>query len=98
MRFLIKLRITGDESCVHHNHLKSKLASMQWKHPSPPPSAKYRVTVSACKVMLTIFWDFKGVILAEIIKKGEIINAQSYCEVLFKISTFCRKRPLLQEL
>jgi hypothetical protein len=49
--------VIGDESWVHHYQPKSEHVSMQWKHPSSPSTKKFKVTPSAGKVMLTVFWD-----------------------------------------
>jgi hypothetical protein len=51
--------VTGDESWVHHYQLKSKCALMQWKHRSSPSRStkKFKVTSSAGKVILTMFWN-----------------------------------------
>jgi hypothetical protein len=89
--------VTGDESWVHHRP-ESERASMQWKHPSSPSTKKFQVTSmpSAGNVMLTVFLDSQGVLLAHIQKCGENVNSASYeyCEVLLKIhDVICRKRP-----
>ncbi|GFO08056.1 cytochrome p450 10-like, partial [Plakobranchus ocellatus] len=41
--------------------------SMTWKHPSAPVTKKFKVQRSAAKVMATVFWDAKGVILLDIL-------------------------------
>ncbi|GFN78463.1 histone-lysine N-methyltransferase SETMAR [Plakobranchus ocellatus] len=40
---------------------------MTWKHPSSPVTKKFKVQRSAAKVMATVFWDAKGVILLDIL-------------------------------
>ncbi|GFS06647.1 zinc finger ZZ-type and EF-hand domain-containing protein 1-like, partial [Elysia marginata] len=40
---------------------------MTWKHPSSPVTKKFKVQRSAAKVMATMFWDAKGVILLDIL-------------------------------
>jgi hypothetical protein len=77
--------VTGDASWVHHYQPESKRASVQWKHPSSPRSTKkFKVTPSAGKIVLTVFWDSQGVLLAHFQKRGENMNSASYCEVLLK--------------
>lgn len=39
-------------------------------------------TLSARKIMATIFWDRKGVLLTNFIPSGVAINAEKYCEIL----------------
>jgi hypothetical protein len=49
---------------------------------------------SAGKVMLIVFWDSQGVLLAHFQKCGENVNFASYCEVLLKLrDAIPRKRP-----
>jgi hypothetical protein len=56
---------------------------------------KNQFTPSAEKVMLTVFWDSRGVLLADIQKRGENVNSASYCEVLLKLrDTIRRKHPV----
>ncbi|CAH2103595.1 unnamed protein product [Euphydryas editha] len=43
---------------------------------------KFKVTPSAGKIMATVFWDFKGILLIEYTKKGETINAEKYSTTL----------------
>jgi hypothetical protein len=60
---------------------------MQWKLPSSPfPSTrKFKATQSAGKVMLTVFWDSQGVLLAHFQKRGENVNSASDCGVVLKL-------------
>jgi hypothetical protein len=80
--------VTGEESWVHHYEPESKRVSMQWKHPISLSTEKLKVTPSAGKVMLTVFWDLQGVMLAHFQKRA------SYSEVLLKLpDAIRRKRP-----
>jgi hypothetical protein len=76
--------VIGDESWVHPYQPESKHASMQWKHPSSNSTKKFKVMPSAGKVMLTVFWDSQGELLAHLQKSGENVNFASYYEVLLK--------------
>jgi hypothetical protein len=91
---VLNTTVTGDETWMHHYQPESNRASMQWKHPSSPSTKKFNVTPSAGKVMLTMFWDSHGVLLAHYQKHGEYMNYASYCEVLLKLrDAIRRKRP-----
>ena len=59
------LLVTGDETWLHNWDLDTKKESMQWKHPGSPPPKKFRTQPSASKVMTTVFWDSKGIILID---------------------------------
>jgi histone-lysine N-methyltransferase SETMAR len=76
--------VTGtNHGCISTN--LSKRASMQWKHPSSLSTKQSKVTLSAGKVMFTMFWDYQGALLAHFQKHGENMNPASYCEVLLKL-------------
>jgi len=60
--FLARI-VTGDETWVHLHQPETKRASNEWRHSSSPKPKKFRTEPSAGKVMLTLFWDEKGVIL-----------------------------------
>ncbi|GFR63839.1 angiopoietin-related protein 2 [Elysia marginata] len=48
----------------------------------------------AVKVMATVFWDAKGVILSDILPQGQCINAAQYCSTLDRLrDAVRRKRP-----
>ncbi|GFO06842.1 histone-lysine N-methyltransferase SETMAR [Plakobranchus ocellatus] len=86
--------ITGDETWVHLNTPETKCDSMTWKHPSSPVTKKFKVQRSAAKVMATVFWDAKGVILLDILPQGQCINAARYCSTLDRLKeAIRRKRP-----
>jgi hypothetical protein len=86
--------VTGDKPWVHHYQPESKHASMQWKRPNSLSIKKFKVMPPAVKVILTVFWDSKGVLLAHFQKRGEYVNSVLYCEVLLKLrDAIRRKRP-----
>jgi hypothetical protein len=59
-----------------------------------PKSSKFKVTLSAGKVVLTVIWNTQGVLLARFQKSGEYGNSASHCEVLFKLGgAISRKHP-----
>ncbi|GFR58017.1 serine/threonine-protein phosphatase [Elysia marginata] len=58
--------ITGDETWVPMNTPDTKPDSRTWKHPSSPVPKKFKVQRSAAKVMATVIWDAKVVILLDI--------------------------------
>ncbi|GFN76747.1 histone-lysine N-methyltransferase SETMAR [Plakobranchus ocellatus] len=67
---------------------------MTWKHPSSPVTKKFKAQRSAAKVMATVFWDAKGVILLDILPQGQCINAARYCSTLDRLKeAIRRKRP-----
>lgn len=61
--FLIDRIVTGDETWVHHCTPESKEQSKEWCEPGELPPKKAKVTKSVGKVMATVFWDLKGILL-----------------------------------
>lgn len=74
--------ITMDETWVHHYQPESKEQSKQWKHPGSPTPRKAKVTRSAGKVMASIFWDSKGVLLLDFLETGRTITGEYYAHLL----------------
>ena len=86
--------ITGDETWVHHVTPETKRDSMTWKHAGSPVARKFKVQNSARKMMATVFWDSKGVLLVHFTPHGETVNAANYCETLNLLrEAIRRKRP-----
>lgn len=77
--------ITMDESWVHHYDPETKEASKQWKHTDSPPPKKFKVRPSAGKVMLSVFWDAKGILLIDFLEHGHTITGDYYANLLTKL-------------
>ena len=60
--FLLHL-VTVDETWVHYYEPENKAQSRQWVGPGSPRPKKFKTQPSAGKVMATVFWDAKGVIM-----------------------------------
>lgn len=70
--------VTGDETWIRHLTPESKQQSMEWRHTSSPKKHKFKTTFSAQKILCTVFWDTKGVLLVEYCPRGQTINAERY--------------------
>ena len=53
--------VTMDETWMPMFNPETKQQSTQWKHTDSPPPKKFRVTASAEKMMVAMFWDSEGV-------------------------------------
>lgn len=84
--------VTGDETWVYHFTPESKQQSMEWRHSFSPKKRKFKVTQSARKIMATVFWDRKGVLLIEFMPTGTTINSASYCETLENLRKAIKNR------
>ena len=69
-------RLIIDETWVHHHTPETKKQSMQWIAVGEPTPKKAKVVLSAGKVMATVFWDSRGIILIDYLAKGKTINGQ----------------------
>ena len=74
--------VTGDETRAFHFTPETKQQSREWRHSSLPKPRKFKTTQSAGKVMATVFWDRKGVLLVDFMAHGTTINTYRYCETL----------------
>lgn len=89
--------ITMDETWIYHHDPKLKQERLQWTEAgcSAPKQTKHER--SAKKVMASVFWDAKGILLIDYLEKGKTINSEYYCNLLDQLDLKIReKRPGLQ--
>lgn len=77
--------VTGDETWVHFYDPESKEESKQWHVKGGPVPKKFKVQQSAGKVMATIFWDSRGILLVDYKAKGETITGAYYANILTRL-------------
>lgn len=77
--------VTGDETWVAYDTPESKRQSMEWRHTSSPATVKPKQVLTPRKVMCTVFWDRKGILLIDFLPRGATINKDVYCETLKKL-------------
>ena len=78
--------VTGDETWVHFVNAETKEQSKQWMHTqSPNKPKKWKQTFSKRKMMVTVFWDRKGILLTEFMTPGTTITSEVYYETLKKL-------------
>ncbi|KAJ4450406.1 hypothetical protein ANN_01830 [Periplaneta americana] len=86
--------ITGDESWVYGYDPETKRQSSQWKHPESPRPKKARQVRSKIKVMLTVFFDVRGIVHHEYAPEGQTVTKEYYHDVLRRLrDALRRKRP-----
>jgi len=74
--------VMGDETWVHYHQLETKKASKEWRHTSIPKPKKFCTQPSAGKVMLTLFWDERGVILEHYMTRGNTVTSATHADLL----------------
>jgi len=62
---VLESAVTGDETMVLYYDPLSKRESMEWRKPGEAPLRKAKVTQSTKKIMATIFWDCRGILLID---------------------------------
>lgn len=89
----LKRIVTGDEKWVVYNNNKRRRS---WCGPSESSQAVAKPDLHAKKVMLCIWWDWKGIVYYEVLPRGQTINAERYCVQLTKLKEeIQKKRPEL---
>jgi len=88
---LLKRVITGNESWVYGYDIENKAQSSQWKSPEEPRPKKVRQVRSNVKVLLTVFFDYRGVVSQEFLPQGRTVNKKYYLEVMRRLREAIRK-------
>ena len=84
--------MTVDETWVHYYEPENKAQSRQWVEPGPPRPKKFKTQPSAGKVMTTVFWDAKGVIMLDFLPKRSTVNKVNYANLLDQLRTAIREK------
>lgn len=83
--FLDKI-VTGDETWVNYKNIETKEQSKQRLHSSSPNKPiKAKQTFSNIKLIATVFWDRKLVLLIEFNDSGMTVSSTSYCNTLQRL-------------
>ncbi|GFV04302.1 histone-lysine N-methyltransferase SETMAR [Trichonephila clavipes] len=80
-----KIKENRDETLVSYDTPESKRQSIEWRHTSFPTRFKPKHILTPRKIMCTVFWDSKGILLMDFLPRGQTINAAVYCETLRKL-------------
>jgi len=70
-RFLKRI-IIGDEKWVKCENIKRKRS---WSKVDDPPQTISKPGLTGNKVMLSVWWDWKGIVHYELLQRGETINS-----------------------
>jgi hypothetical protein len=83
--------VMGNETWIHHLELERKGDRMECHHTTSPQKKKCKTIPSASKIMATVFSYCEGMILIDVLPRGQTINSDVYVETLKKFSR--RVRP-----
>jgi hypothetical protein len=89
------VRVTGDETRVSFVNVETKEQLKQWSHTHSPNKLKTFIqTLSARKLMATVFWDRKVVVMVEFMQQGTTIMLEVYCETQKKKHRAIQKKKV----
>ncbi|XP_018349831.1 PREDICTED: histone-lysine N-methyltransferase SETMAR-like [Trachymyrmex septentrionalis] len=80
----LKRIITGDEKWIIYNNVERKRS---WSKRGEPPSTTPKAGLHPKKVMLCIWWNWKGIVYYELLPNNETIDSDKYCSQLDKLKT-----------
>lgn len=78
----LKRIITGDEKWVRYENIVRKKS---WKKKDEPPESQPKAGLTESKVMLCIWWDWKGPVHYEVLPHGLTMNSELYCKQLDRL-------------
>ena len=84
--------MTVDEIWVHYYEPENKAQSRQWAGPGSPRQRSSRHSHCAGKMMTTVFWDAKGVIMLDVLPKKSTITGVYYANLLDQLRTAIREK------
>ncbi|UYV66795.1 hypothetical protein LAZ67_4002873 [Cordylochernes scorpioides] len=91
---LLQRFITGDEAWVYGYDVETKAQSSQCKLPHEPKPKKARQVWSNVKVLLTVFFDCRGVVHLEFLPQDRTVNKEYCLQVMRNLREAIRqKRP-----
>ena len=85
--------VTVNVTWIHYYEPENKAQSSQWVGPGFPRPKKFKTQPSAGKVMATVFWDAKGVIMLDFLPKRSTITGVYYANLFDQLTTAIRERP-----
>jgi [histone H3]-lysine36 N-dimethyltransferase SETMAR len=61
--------------------MKTSQQALEWRLPTKPKPKKSRQISSKVKIMLTVFFEYRGVMHSEFLPKGQTGNKENYLSV-----------------
>ena len=90
----IKSIITGDETWIYAYDPETADQSSEYRAKGEEKPKKSRQSRSKIKVMLTVFFDYRGVVHYEFLPTGQTVNKEYYLSVMRRLREAIRlKRP-----
>ena len=71
----LKRIITGDEKWIVYNNVVRK---RPWFKRDEPPQTTLKAELHQKKIMLSVWWDWKGMVFFELLPRNQTINSDIY--------------------
>ena len=89
---LLKRVIAGEELWVYSYDVKTKAQSSQWTHTESLRPKTARQVQSKVNVLLTVFFNYHGVVHQEFLSQVNTVNKEYYFEVMRRLREAIRKK------
>ena len=87
----LKQIVTGDEKWILYNNVEQKRS---WGKQNEPPPTTRKASLHPKKVMLCVWWDWKGVLYCELLLENQTINSNKYCSQLDQLKEALNEKHL----
>jgi hypothetical protein len=77
--------VTGDETWGFHHTPELKQQLLHWHHTHSSRTKQFKTSISVKKIMASIFWDRKGILLVDFVPPGTTVTATAYCDTLTRL-------------
>ena len=89
MFHFLKQIVTGNEKQIPYNNVEQKGSWGKWNE---QPSTTPKAGLHPKKVMLCIWWDWKGVLYEKLFLENQTINSSKYCSQLDQLKAALNKK------
>ena len=87
----LKRIVTGDEKWILYNNVELKTS---WGKQNEAPPTTPKSDLHPKKVMLCIWWDWKGVLYYKLLPENQMINSNKYCSQLDQLKAALNEKRL----
>ena len=84
----LKRMITGDENWITYDN---NVWKRSWSKPGEASQTVAKPVLTPRKVMLSVWWDWKGIVHDELLEPGQTINLALYCQQLMRLKQAIEK-------
>lgn len=89
----LKRMVTGDEKWITYDN---NVRKRSWSKPGETSQTVAKPGLTPRKVMLSVWWDWKGIVHHELLEPGQTIDSTLYCQQLMRLKQAIQeKRPEL---